>query len=519
MTNNIKETILAAFNSRHACKEFDVNKKISAEDFNFILETGRLSPSSFGFEPWKFLVIQNHSLREKILPLAWGAQRQLPSASHFLILLARKATHMHAGSKYTQDIMRDMQKLPPEIVTLKSDFFKKFQESSFKSKGTQNKTYIRFSFRHKSCFTIHSFTITNFLQIMKNWLDKYEEGGYLGTTNKRFDYNGAWNGQFQEGGKVKKPIIVESKNDPRYKAYQDSLQVYSHYDNLKKQIDKTKKFPDIDTDMKTTFSVTGKSESIVPKTKLQKLMSHPDSDPRKDFGKYNEGTGEVMKPIDVLKYPSDKWYSLQAGILPIYKKPEQQVIVKNTTPSSSSVSPVIERPKTKVLQNNIQPEDVVSNFDIEASTPIIKKQFIAPKYYNVEDVVNNGKSQTNYQWYPGNGEALRELSEESGDRRTMVPRYQDGGYKTGDKVKYGTPEYAEAYNRGEVITDKGVRSPIALDEVVIQNNYRRPRGFWEQYGDKIVEENSPKRIICAITKESLESFLVCRIYIFLNASD
>ena len=68
--NNIKETILAAFNSRHACKEFDVNKKISAEDFNFILETGRLSPSSFGFEPWKFLVIQNHSLREKILPLA-----------------------------------------------------------------------------------------------------------------------------------------------------------------------------------------------------------------------------------------------------------------------------------------------------------------------------------------------------------------------------------------------------------------------------------------------------------------
>ena len=129
--NNIKETILAAFNSRHACKEFDVNKKISAEDFNFILETGRLSPSSFGFEPWKFLVIQNHSLREKILPLAWGAQRQLPSASHFLILLARKATHMHAGSKYTQDIMRDLQKLPPEIVTLKSDFFKKFQEQEF----------------------------------------------------------------------------------------------------------------------------------------------------------------------------------------------------------------------------------------------------------------------------------------------------------------------------------------------------------------------------------------------------
>jgi hypothetical protein len=35
-----------------------------------------------------------------------------------------------------------------------------------------------------------------------SWLDKYKEGGYLGTTNKGFDYNGAWGGQFQEGGEI-----------------------------------------------------------------------------------------------------------------------------------------------------------------------------------------------------------------------------------------------------------------------------------------------------------------------------
>ena len=35
-----------------------------------------------------------------------------------------------------------------------------------------------------------------------SWLDKYEEGGYLGTTNKGFDYNGAWGGQFQSGGSL-----------------------------------------------------------------------------------------------------------------------------------------------------------------------------------------------------------------------------------------------------------------------------------------------------------------------------
>ena len=72
------------------------------------------------------------------------------------------------------------------------------------------------------------------------------------------------------------------------------------------------------------------------------------------------------------------------------------------------------------------------------------------------------------------------------------------GYTTGDKVTYGTPEYTEAYNKGEVVTDEGVRSPIALDEVVIQNNYRRPRGFWEQYADKIVEENKDAGLLGAI---------------------
>jgi predicted GNAT family acetyltransferase len=75
------------------------------------------------------------------------------------------------------------------------------------------------------------------------------------------------------------------------------------------------------------------------------------------------------------------------------------------------------------IQNNLQP----IGMQIEASVPKIRPQAIIPKYYDVEDIVNNGRSQTNYQWYPSSGEALRQLSEESGDRRTMVPRYQKGG--------------------------------------------------------------------------------------------
>ena len=40
-------------------------KKIPEEDINLILEAGRLSPSSFGFEPWRFLLIQKPGAERK----------------------------------------------------------------------------------------------------------------------------------------------------------------------------------------------------------------------------------------------------------------------------------------------------------------------------------------------------------------------------------------------------------------------------------------------------------------------
>lgn len=70
-----KKTVLDAFMFRHACKEFDPDAKIPEEDFLFILEAARLSPSSFGFEPWKFQVVQDMTLRGKLLPHTWGGRK------------------------------------------------------------------------------------------------------------------------------------------------------------------------------------------------------------------------------------------------------------------------------------------------------------------------------------------------------------------------------------------------------------------------------------------------------------
>ncbi len=74
---------------RHACKIFDENKKISKSDLNYILKTTIKSPSSFGIEGWKFLVIQNQDLKEKLKPYCWN-QPQITTCSDLIVLLYRK---------------------------------------------------------------------------------------------------------------------------------------------------------------------------------------------------------------------------------------------------------------------------------------------------------------------------------------------------------------------------------------------------------------------------------------------
>lgn len=124
-----QETILSAFQFRHACKTFDPDKKISDADFNLILESGRLSPSSFGFEPWKFLVIQNAALREKLRTVSWGAQTQLPTASHYVAIMCYR-DGMRFDSAHITHMMKEVQHLSDEIAANKRERFRQFQEEN-----------------------------------------------------------------------------------------------------------------------------------------------------------------------------------------------------------------------------------------------------------------------------------------------------------------------------------------------------------------------------------------------------
>ncbi|NOC90426.1 NAD(P)H-dependent oxidoreductase [Ruegeria sp. HKCCD6604] len=131
--------IIEAFNSRHATKIFDPERKVSDADFETILEAARLSPTSFGHEPFRILMIQSPDKRELFREFSWGANGmmngstgQLGTASHFGIILAATGELMRAGSDYLQDHYRQVKQLPEEVIEIFNGAYGKFQAEDHK---------------------------------------------------------------------------------------------------------------------------------------------------------------------------------------------------------------------------------------------------------------------------------------------------------------------------------------------------------------------------------------------------
>lgn len=83
------EDLLEAQKWRYATKLFDSNKEIPAKLWNTLEEALILSPSSYGLQPWKFIVITDRALREKLVPHSWN-QRQVADASHLVVFAVKK---------------------------------------------------------------------------------------------------------------------------------------------------------------------------------------------------------------------------------------------------------------------------------------------------------------------------------------------------------------------------------------------------------------------------------------------
>lgn len=99
----MKSQLLEIFRRRHACHLFQANRTLAEDDLNFILEAGRLSPSSFGLEPWKFVVMSSQSQKLE-LQSACYQQPQVGTASVVVVVMAKLA-EMDPDSDYLRRLM------------------------------------------------------------------------------------------------------------------------------------------------------------------------------------------------------------------------------------------------------------------------------------------------------------------------------------------------------------------------------------------------------------------------------
>lgn len=127
--------IINDLNWRYATKAFNPEKKIPKEDLEILLESLRLTPSSFGLQPWGFVVVETQEILDQLLPVSWN-QQQVTQASQTIVLCSKESMDEAYVDLYIADLcekrgmkVEDMEGLSKVI----KDFLSKHSEESLKS--------------------------------------------------------------------------------------------------------------------------------------------------------------------------------------------------------------------------------------------------------------------------------------------------------------------------------------------------------------------------------------------------
>ena len=112
-----------ALKFRRAMKNFDASKKINEEDIALILEAIRLTPTSYGFEPFNVIVAQDTDFRKK-LEKAAGVNAAKFSASHLLIFTAKTGQELTRKDGHIDHMLRDVAQMNAIVRTGYKTFWK-----------------------------------------------------------------------------------------------------------------------------------------------------------------------------------------------------------------------------------------------------------------------------------------------------------------------------------------------------------------------------------------------------------
>ena len=119
MPNNSRVTVpqaplLDALKWRYATKKFDAAKHIPEDTWQMLEHSLVLTPSSFGLQPWRFLIIENPEVRSALRGASWG-QGQVTDASHLVVFTARTDLSEAEVAEWV-DHLADVQSTPREVL-------------------------------------------------------------------------------------------------------------------------------------------------------------------------------------------------------------------------------------------------------------------------------------------------------------------------------------------------------------------------------------------------------------------
>lgn len=79
-----------SFLERHAAKSFD-GSTLSEQNITDLHKALKLAPSSFGLQPWHFVIVRDPEVKAKLAPLAYN-QPQITTCSELIVICAKKPT-------------------------------------------------------------------------------------------------------------------------------------------------------------------------------------------------------------------------------------------------------------------------------------------------------------------------------------------------------------------------------------------------------------------------------------------
>ncbi|MBI4734172.1 MAG: nitroreductase family protein [Rubrobacteridae bacterium] len=120
--------------SRRSVRYYDSTFKIPTEEIKEIIKEATLAPSGHNLQPWRFLIIDNQDLKQKLLPIAFGQQQAMDASAIIFVLADKNAlTHENMEKIYSKAVeagyMTDANK--KEMIDMFDNFYKTMDEQAF----------------------------------------------------------------------------------------------------------------------------------------------------------------------------------------------------------------------------------------------------------------------------------------------------------------------------------------------------------------------------------------------------